>query len=87
MTLDMEKSSPAGDDVLTATRSIEIGDDTKVAEEAPRDIGWDFYQAALLMDPIEREAIAKRVKLKLDFILLPLVGKQRILVGLAVTNG
>tara|TARA_R110002060_G_scaffold47632_1_gene58684 strand:+ start:117 stop:380 length:264 start_codon:yes stop_codon:yes gene_type:complete len=86
MALDTEKSIPAGEDVLTVTRSTEIGDDTKVAGEAPRDIGWDLYQAALLMDPIEREVIAKRVKLKLDFILLPLVSKQRVLIGLAVTK-
>lgn len=68
-----EKSVTSPDDIVSHTRSIEVGDDAKLNDEAQGDIGWDLYQAALLMDPTERDAIAKRVKMKLDFILLPLV--------------
>ncbi len=69
MATDIEKS----EDLVPKAHSIEIGDATKLSDQSPSDIGWDLYQAALRMDPAEREAIAKRVKLKLDLILLPLV--------------
>lgn len=72
-----EKSGTSPEDIESHTRSIDAGNDTKLVDEAQGDIGWDLYQAALLMDPAERDMIAKRVKLKLDFILLPLVSTAR----------
>lgn len=76
MKASIEKPGPRPHDVVSthSAPAIEEGHITKLSDEAPNDIGWDAYQAALLMDPAEREAIAKRVKLKIDFILLPLVG-------------
>jgi hypothetical protein len=71
-----EKFIHPPEEIVSHTRSIEIGDDMKLTDEAQGDIGWDLYQAALQMDPVEREAIAKRVKMKLDFILLPLVSSK-----------
>lgn len=73
MATDIKKS----EDLVSRALSIEVGDATKLSDETPGDIGWNLYQAALRMDPAEREAIAKRVKLKLDLILLPLVRDQK----------
>lgn len=55
------------------TRSVETGGAEKVLDETHIDIGWDLYQDALLIDPDEREVIAKRVKWKIDCYLLPMV--------------
>lgn len=37
------------------------------------DVGLDFYKEALKRDPQELEILARRVKRKLDFILLPIM--------------
>jgi hypothetical protein len=50
--------------------------DSEILEKSDQDhtdIGYGFYQESLEMDPVEREMLAKRVKKKLDFILLPMV--------------
>lgn len=43
------------------------------SHEIHTDIGLDYYRQSLLMDPEHREAVAKRVLKKIDFILLPAV--------------
>jgi hypothetical protein len=50
----------------------ELGE-TKTLRLDHNDIGFGLYQEALQFNPVEREQIAKTVKLKLDRILLPLV--------------
>lgn len=50
----------------------ELGE-TKTLQLDHSDIGFGLYQEALQINPVEREQIAKTVKLKLDRILLPLV--------------
>jgi len=50
--------------------------DCEILEKSDQDhtdIGYGFYQESLEMDPVEREMLAKKVKKKLDFILLPMV--------------
>jgi hypothetical protein len=69
--MESDKKNPrtaGGEDGETA----EIGE-TKTLETGHNDIGYALYQEALQIDPVVREKIAKTVKLKLDFILLPLV--------------
>jgi hypothetical protein len=73
MDTNIEKPKGSPEDIESSTRSIQAGNTTKISDEVTGDIGWDLYQSALLMDPAERDAIAERVKLKLDLILLPLV--------------
>ncbi|GAM41564.1 hypothetical protein TCE0_042f14773 [Talaromyces pinophilus] len=50
----------------------ELGE-TKTLQLDHSDIGFGLYQEALQINPVEREQIAKTVKLKLDRILLPLM--------------
>jgi hypothetical protein len=50
--------------------------DGKISEKPDQDhtvIGYGFYQESLEMDHVQREMLAKKVKKKLDFILLPMV--------------
>ncbi|RDW72854.1 major facilitator superfamily protein-5 [Coleophoma cylindrospora] len=61
------------DSVTPAAPISEAGDIEKLPESGHKDVGWDAYQTALLMDASERDAIALRVKHKLDAILMPLM--------------
>lgn len=51
----------------------EVGEMEKLPDTLHTDIGLELYKQSLEMDPTERDAIAKRVKMKLDCILMPLV--------------
>jgi hypothetical protein len=68
----IEQVRTAGGETYKVGETAEIGE-TKTLELGHGDIGYDLYQEALQVDPIERQRIAKTVKLKLDSILLPLV--------------
>ncbi len=79
----MEKSNkPSGttnnvDEVTTADNAVGVDADYletgKLNDDVHNDLGHDMYLASLQIDPAERDAIAKRVKRKLDFIVLPIV--------------
>jgi len=72
MSLDTtEKSGPIEN--ITGAHNVEAGTQKEPLDVVHIDIGWDLYQQALLLDPADRDAIAKRVKRKLDLILLPMV--------------
>lgn len=44
-----------------------------LATEDHTDVAHGLYQESLEMDPVERERIAQKVLLKLDFCVLPMV--------------
>ena len=48
-----------------------LQDSEKHAANVHTDIGLSYYQRALEIDPSTREAIARRVKRKIDCFLLP----------------
>jgi hypothetical protein len=69
-----EKNISATDPITSAPVDHDFDNNMdKLTETGHKDVGWDAYQAALEMDPAERDVIAERVKQKLDRILMPLV--------------
>jgi hypothetical protein len=62
---------------ITPVKSEADGEILEKSDQDHTDIGYGFYQESLEMDPVEREMLAKRVKKKLDFILLPMVSSLR----------
>ena len=60
---------------LAHTRTVDETplDTEKYVETLHTDIGLSYYQQALEIDPVTRDAIARRVKKKIDFCLLPFV--------------
>lgn len=67
----------AADDKDAVARSeippAELGEIEKSAMGIHTDLAYELYKESLEMDPGERDIIAKRVKRKLDFIVLPMV--------------
>jgi hypothetical protein len=62
---------------ITPVESEADGEILEKSDQDHTDIGYGIYQESLEMDPVEREMLAKRVKKKLDFILLPMVSSLR----------
>jgi hypothetical protein len=65
-----KQATDAADPITHVLSNEELGEVEKLPDGLHADIGLELYREALLMDPAEREAIAKRVKTKLDCILL-----------------
>ncbi|KAL2812559.1 major facilitator superfamily domain-containing protein [Aspergillus cavernicola] len=65
------------DEVTTADSGmgfdVDNGDMEKLTDDTHNDSGREMYLASLQLAPAERDAIAKRVKRKLDFIVLPIM--------------
>lgn len=55
------------------TPPAEIGEFEKMAVGIHTDLAYTLFKESLEMDPGERDLIARRVKRKLDFIVLPMV--------------
>lgn len=73
---DIEKKS-LGVSAETADQDIEI---SPLPEDALHsDIAYGLYKDSLLLDPLERGMLAKTVRRKLDFILLPMVSNKIII--------
>lgn len=71
---DFEKQINDSTDPIAQAPSLHNDEDMhKLPDGMHADIGLELYREALLMDPAEREAIARRVKMKLDCILMPMV--------------
>ena len=71
---DFEKHVNDLTDPISQAPSLPNDEDMhKLSDCMHTDIGFELYREALLMDPAEREAIARRVKMKLDCILMPMV--------------
>lgn len=71
---DFEKQVNNSTDPIAQAPSLHNDEDMhKLPDGMHADIGLELYREALLMDPAEREAIARRVKMKLDCILMPMV--------------
>lgn len=67
---DLEGMKPETNMPETDVQSISKG----AVEVGHTDIGYDYYLESQAMDPARRDAIAKQVLRKIDFILLPSVG-------------
>ncbi|KAJ0305330.1 hypothetical protein Brms1b_010873 [Colletotrichum noveboracense] len=66
---DLEGMKPEANMPETDVQSISKG----AVEVGHTDIGYDYYLESQAMDPARRDAIAKQVLRKIDFILLPSV--------------
>ncbi|KAJ0279585.1 hypothetical protein CBS470a_009197 [Colletotrichum nupharicola] len=64
---DLEGMKPEANMPETDVQSISKG----AVEVGHTDIGYDYYLESQAMDPARRDAIAKQVLRKIDFILLP----------------
>jgi hypothetical protein len=73
-----KQATDAAEPITHVLSNEELGSVEKLPDRLHTDIGLELYREALLMDPAEREAIAKRVKVKLDCILLPMVNHPHI---------
>ncbi|EXJ89579.1 hypothetical protein A1O3_02646 [Capronia epimyces CBS 606.96] len=79
--MDVSKSSivradKVDDEVSAADNNgmdVDYGDKESLADDTHNDLGRDMYLASLRIDPAERDMIARRVKRKLDFIVLPIM--------------
>jgi hypothetical protein len=56
---------------ITAVK-LEVEGEIFKPDQDHTDIGYGYYQEALEMDPAERDMLSKKLKKKLDFILLPM---------------
>jgi hypothetical protein len=68
-----EKDIKSTDPIVPVASIQDVDDITKLPDALHTDIGLELYKESLAMDPTERDAIAKRVKMKLDCILMPVV--------------
>lgn len=66
---DLEGMKPEANMPETDIQSIS----KSAVEVGHTDIGYDYYLESQAMDPARRDAIAKQVLRKIDFILLPSV--------------
>lgn len=69
MTATTEKIAPDHSSTVDET----LPDPEQKVDNLHTDIGLSYYQRALEIDPVTRDAIARRVKKKIDCFLLPAV--------------